>query len=73
MIDIRPLIEADLPAFTLIVANAYPGMQLNSTEDRQRWCERVWQAQQDYPTRQLYGAFQDETLVGGMPLQSSLN
>ena len=57
MMDIRPLIGADLPAFTLIAANAYPGMQLNSAEARQHWSERVWQAQQDYPTRQLYGAF----------------
>ncbi len=68
MVDIRPLVKADLPAFTLIAANAYPGMQLNSAEDRQRWSQRMWQAQQEYPTTQLYGAFQGEALVGGMRL-----
>jgi predicted acetyltransferase len=68
MMDIRPLVKADLPAFTLIAANAYPGMQLNSAQDRQRWSERMWQAQQESPTTQLYGAFQNEMLVGGMRL-----
>jgi predicted acetyltransferase len=68
MVAIRPLVEADLPAFTLIVANAYPGMKLNAAEERQRWSERVWQAQQDSPTLKLYGAFQGDTLVGGMRL-----
>jgi len=68
MMDIRSLVKADLPAFTLIAANAYPGMQLNSAEDRQRWSQRMWQAKQESPTTQWYGAFQGETLVGGMRL-----
>ena len=68
MLDIKLLVEADPPALTLIVANAYPGMQLNTAEERQRWSARMWQAQQENQTTKLDGAFQGETLVGGMRL-----
>ncbi|PWT78617.1 MAG: GNAT family N-acetyltransferase [Chloroflexi bacterium] len=63
---VRELAEADLEAFSVVVANAYPSMQ-DSPAERQRMRER-WIAQEADPSVHLYGAFRKGVLQGGMQL-----
>jgi predicted acetyltransferase len=63
---VRELAEADLEAFSLQVANAYPSSK-DSPAERQRMREQ-WISQSADQTVHLYGAFRDEELVGGMQL-----
>jgi predicted acetyltransferase len=63
---VRELTEADLEAFSVQVANAYPSMQ-DSPAERQHMRER-WIAQKADPSVRLYGAFREGLLQGGMQL-----
>jgi predicted acetyltransferase len=63
---VRELAEADLEAFSVQVANAYPSMQ-DSPAERQHMREQ-WIAQSADPSVHLYGAFRGGVLQGGMQL-----
>lgn len=67
MADIRQLRDDEVGAFVAIAAHAYPDMGVHTAEDRQRLTERVLARAAEGDNR-LYGAFQQETLVGGMIL-----
>ena len=58
----------DLAAFVDIVANAYPGVNIASAEEKQRWRERVEADLQDNPSVRLQGVWRDGQLQGGMRL-----
>ena len=64
---VRPLVAEDLDAWLVILANAYPIMELHTTEAR---AARVESARQrlDTPGLRTYGLFEGETLLGGMRL-----
>jgi len=55
----------DLDAFIDIVANAYPGFNIVSPEDRKKTRQRFIKLSTD-PTIDHYGMYYDRTLVGGM-------
>lgn len=67
MSEIRQLPEADYDAFIAIVANAYPGFNITSEEDRQRMRLR-FAARCQEPTNHLYGLYRGGKLLGGMIL-----
>lgn len=64
---VRPLVAEDLDAWLVILANAYPIMELHTAEAR---AARVESARQrlDTPGLRTYGLFEGETLLGGMRL-----
>ncbi|HEU5349549.1 MAG TPA: GNAT family N-acetyltransferase [Ktedonobacterales bacterium] len=63
----RPLAERDYGTFFTIVTNAYPGFNLGTAEDRERFMhtltERVAAAPMSY-----VGIYRDDTLLGGARL-----
>lgn len=67
MAEVRQLQDDEVAAFVAIVAHAYPAMGLHTAEDRQRYVERML-ARAAEGDSHFYGAFQQETLVGGMVL-----
>lgn len=68
MTEIRPLPEGDYEAFTTLVANAYPAMQIDTPEGRERFWQRIAQTQAEDPIATAYGAYRAGRLVGGMML-----
>jgi predicted acetyltransferase len=66
MTHIIPLPPEDIHAFVAIVALAYPGLKLVTTDDRQRMAERLLDRQMKESDTRLYGAYRDGRLVGGM-------
>lgn len=64
---IKLIPEDDVQCFLRIMANAYPGMNLSSSEDLQRVAERLKGLERD-PNRALYGYYRDGQLIGGMIL-----
>lgn len=66
--EIRLLREKEFDQFSIIVANAYPGMKLNSPEAVQRQRERMAKIQAEDPETNYYGLFRGKKLVGGMRL-----
>jgi predicted acetyltransferase len=67
MIRIKKLTRQDYDAFIDIVANAYPGMQLHTSEDRAR-SRRLLLSAVKRPGTYHYGAFLKGDLVGVMAL-----
>ncbi len=64
---VRPLTADDVAAWTEIIGNAYPVMNLHIRETREAQAERIRQ-RLDAPTVRWYGLFQDGALLGGMRL-----
>lgn len=65
--DVRPLTADDIAAWTEIIGNAYPAMDLHTREARDAHAERIRQ-RFDAPTARWYGLFEGDTLLGGMRL-----
>ena len=64
MTTIRPLADEEIAPFARIAANAYPAMRLGTEEEARGFAERL-RDRMDPPADTLYGAFRDDTLVGG--------
>lgn len=54
--------------FVEIAARAYPGINIRTAEEKQRFAERLLARQADDPTARLYSLYRDNVLVGGMRL-----
>lgn len=67
--EFRKLNEKDMVDFIKLGGLAYPHMNLNTPEDLQKQVDRFTKIQNEDPDAQLYGAFRDGRLVGGMQLQ----
>jgi predicted acetyltransferase len=65
MSTIKPIPQEDLQEFVEIVTNAYPAMELDSSDARYRVLDRLEQSYID-DTRQLIGLYRDVSLLGGM-------
>ncbi len=65
MSNIKPIPQEDLQEFVEIVANAYPAMELDSSDGRYRAMDRLEQSYID-DSRQLFGLYRDVSLLGGM-------
>ncbi len=65
--EVRALSVPELDPFLTIVANAYPGMNIVTADDRRRWLELL-KSRKELPNMELFGAFRDKQLVGGMIL-----
>lgn len=65
--EVRPLTADDADAWTTMMGNAYPVMDLHTREAREAQAERIRQ-RLDAPTTRWYGLFQDAILLGGMRL-----
>lgn len=68
MSDMRLLSAEGIKDFVDISINAYPGFKINTEEARQRFIERLTDAQENVPVLHLYGLYRDGSLVGGMRL-----
>ena len=68
MSEIKLIPEEDFDDFITIAANAYPGLELNKEEDRQKMKERLLKLQNEEKMRHLYGLYREGTLQGGMIL-----
>jgi predicted acetyltransferase len=68
MSEIRMLSSDDFEAVALVFAEAYPGLKIVSSEDRQRSRERLLKFHQEDPTASFYGLFRDRQLLGTMCL-----
>lgn len=71
--EVRPLTADDADAWTVMLGNAYPAMDLHTRAAREAQAERLRQQLDqglDAPaaTAHWYGLFQDHTLLGGMRL-----
>ncbi len=75
--EVRPLTAEDAGAWTVMMGNAYPVMDLHVREAREAQVERIRQRLDQRldqrlgapaATAQWYGLFQDTTLLGGMRL-----
>jgi predicted acetyltransferase len=65
---VRRLKEDELKEFVDIVANAYPGLGFNTSEERQRLEEKLIRTQREDDTVNFYGFFRESGLLGGMRL-----
>ncbi|MGD2247533.1 MAG: GNAT family N-acetyltransferase [Candidatus Methanofastidiosia archaeon] len=65
MTHITLLPEKHLDDFITIVSNAYPGMEIFTQEDIKKFRETLKKITEGETTN-LYGAYRDNTLVGGM-------
>lgn len=68
MLTVQAVPPSDLPALVDIVANAYPGIKLNTPDERRAFHDRLLKATTDDPTTYMHGAYLDGALVGGMRL-----
>lgn len=67
MRTIREIREDELDEFVRISAEAYPGIKLNSNEERQQFREGL-QKRMKYPDISLWGLFEEEQMLGIMRL-----
>ncbi len=66
---IQPLTTEDqLAAYVQILANAYPVLKLNSTQDHQNLTHRLLALTAQDPTLSYWGLYGDDVLLGGMRL-----
>src|SRR6185312_10834078 len=65
--EFRPLAERDYGAFYTIVTNAYPGFNLRSTEDRERFLKSVAERMAAAPMSYC-GLYRGDTLLGAARL-----
>ena len=64
---IEPLAESDLDKYVTIMAGAYPGLNIESDEDRLRFRRRLTKTYDD-PSVTIYGLYRDGDLMAGMLL-----
>jgi len=67
MTEIRKIVDADYEEYVRINCEAYPGMEIFTAEERAKYVASMRQSKGD-PRTIRYGAFRDNTLVGGMRL-----
>jgi predicted acetyltransferase len=67
MYDIRKLTFSEYSRFVDLASNAYPGMNVNSAEEKEALIKRL-EKQTETSDKQLYGCFKGSVLVGGMLL-----
>lgn len=67
---VKRLKDEDFKQFVEIVANAYPGMVLLSSEDKQKMEERILKTQKEDDDVNFYGLFRDGQLLGGMRIHN---
>lgn len=68
MSHVRPIPEEHVKDFITIVANAYPGLNLTTEEDRQKFEQRLTKMLEEEETAHLYGLYREGILLGGMIL-----
>jgi predicted acetyltransferase len=64
----RKLTEQEVTEFIAIGGLAYPFMNISTPEDLQKQADRYKKIQNEDPNANIYGAFRDDKLVGGMML-----
>lgn len=67
MTRIAVIPEKELSDFIAIVDNAYPGMEISSKEEKEKFNQELIKIQK-VPTFHIYGAYRKGTMVGGMIL-----
>lgn len=67
--EFRRLDEDGIKEFVRIGGLAYPFMNIHTPEDLQKKAEQYIRLQNEEPTINLYGAYRDGKMVGGMELQ----
>lgn len=67
MAEIRKLRRDEIDGFVGLLANAFPGMQINTAEDRKKARERTLK-RYDLPGVTAWGYFRDERLLGCLAL-----
>ena len=67
MSEVRPLPISDLEEYVRILADAYPGLEIVTAEDRERVRQRMARTYDD-PTRCMFGYYRDDELLGVMVL-----
>jgi len=65
--SIRNIPKKDFPAFADIVANAYPGMNIRTSDEKKKMIQRLNKASKDARTK-YYGLYARNKLIGGMAL-----
>ena len=68
MTEFKLLPENDYAAFADLIAEAYPGLGFGPPEARERFRDNINALQTEDPIGNLYGAYRDGALVGGMAL-----
>jgi predicted acetyltransferase len=68
MSELRILAPEDLDQLARIFSDAYPGLQIVSQEDRQRFRDRVLELHLEEPTAHFHGLFREDRLLGIMCL-----
>jgi predicted acetyltransferase len=66
MTEFKRLPERDYTAFTDLIAEAYPGLGFGSPESRERFRDDIAQLQEADPIGNVYGAYREGALVGGL-------
>lgn len=66
-IIIKKILHNDFAVFTDIVASAYPGMNINTPEEKKKTLQRLKKASKD-PHIHYYGLYSSQKLIGGMAL-----
>ncbi|MBM6619543.1 GNAT family N-acetyltransferase [Bacillus suaedaesalsae] len=70
MTEIRKLTLEEISSFIDIVTNAYTGIMENTKDSKERLINYYKDTQENNNTVQLYGAFRNGKLIGGMRLHS---
>ncbi len=65
MVIVREMKDSEIDEFVRIMAEAYPGMEVFSPEERQKAKERIIKKMEDNRVS-LYGAYRGKQMVGGM-------
>lgn len=68
MSEIRRIPEEDFNDFINIASNAYPGIKLNTQEEKDSTRKRFIKIQKECDVRNFYGLYRNEKLLGGMIL-----
>lgn len=68
MSNMQLLSPETMPAYADIAINAYPTMDINTPEARQKLIDRLINIQQNIPVRHVYGLYRNEQAQGGMIL-----
>ncbi len=66
--NIRRLEEKDFRDYAELVANAYPGWKITTSEEKHRLEDRLLKTHKDEPGIAFFGYFRDGRLIGGMRL-----
>ncbi|MFC1961198.1 enhanced intracellular survival protein Eis [Chloroflexota bacterium] len=66
MSTIKPLADADFPAYVDILARAYPAMGLTTPEKKEQRLSAMLDRHHNEPVITAYGAYRDGVLRGGM-------